>query len=1092
VAKIRGNNTVFVENAVSISSEISNFFLRAVEDLAGNDLKPNRVNNETQFTILMPGIEFDFGDAPDPVSTTPGRYPTLQSADGARHVYDATGLRLGSGISPELDGTPTPRADGDANDDGVSFQFQSLIKPVFNRNVDTTITVTLNEPGIVDGWIDFNGDGDWTDPGENVIIAAEFTNASLTRQFQVRVPATAPIPAAGINSFARFRASTTGQALPTGLALDGEVEDYLVRIIPGIPPVGVSDIYTMDEDQLGGLVTTDPYGLDSPGFTSNDGVLANDLSPDGRVRFAKLITPPSQVALGGSFVFQTNGTFSYSPSPDFNGIDTFVYVSFVNIDVNEGELIESLASTTVTIDVRQVNDVPTAENFDSSTDEDVPLTLTEQSVIILSRATRGPANEAGQTLRVSLPNSVSAQGGSLNLSGGNIVYTPRTDFSGTDTFEFTLTDNGITRGFVNPLSVTRTVTITVRDVNDAPILAPKTFPNAITEDVVDSRNSVPVSFFITSADLAGPPAETDPIPVGQGQTLSFTSVERATEKFGTVSFANGLVTYTPARDFNGVDRFYYIVTDSHPTDPKTARGTVTVTVTAVNDAPRVVASLGTITMDEDAAERALPLASYFFDPDVIPNDDRLTYRIVSNTNPTLVVPTIGPNDIFVRPNPNQNGLAVIVFEARDSGSPSLTVTNTLTVIVGAVNDAPVLAAPLPNLSVNEDAIIPDTTLSPTYFFDPDVLTNGDVLTFTVTNSNSDVVTASIVNGRLTLTLVPDASGLATITVRAVDNAGNIVEDSFDLSVAAVNDAPRVVNDSFYTTPQGSELRTTDPRGTLTTLRNDDGVLANDSDPEGNSFTARLRTAPTRGTVALNADGTFTYTPNTSTLQGALDTFTYDAVDSIGATSGLATVTITITRPLPSRHQNPSQKLDVNADGFISPIDVLLIVNFLNSNSSAGGSVPVAGLPAPPPFRDVNGNGFIEPLDVLEVINEINRRGNSGSGSGSGEGEGEGEMVGLWSDNSNSAVQLSWTSDVMRSAPSTSVSMVSAATWSKPSFTNQLLGNGVKPAPSTLSDYLSSFGTDDEEVEKLALMTSDSLASDDHESLDSFFAEVFGS
>jgi hypothetical protein len=89
------------------------------------------------------------------------------------------------------------------------------------------------------------------------------------------------------------------------------------------------------------------------------------------------------------------------------------------------------------------------------------------------------------------------------------------------------------------------------------------------------------------------------------------------------------------------------------------------------------------------------------------------------------------------------------------------------------------------------------------------------LTFTVTNSNTDVVNASIVNGALRLVLVPDASGVATITVRAVDNAGNAIEDSFDISVSPMNDAPRVVDDLFYLTPQGVELRTTDARGTAT-------------------------------------------------------------------------------------------------------------------------------------------------------------------------------------------------------------------------------------------------------------------------------------
>jgi hypothetical protein len=862
--------------------------------------------------------------------------------------------------------------------------------------------------------------------------------------------------------------------LPTGLALDGEVQDYLVRIVPGVPPTGVADVYTMNEDQVGGLVTTDPTGTLTPSFKVDDGVLANDISGDGRPLLAKLVTPPQHVS-AGSFTFNPDGTFSYQPTLNYFGVDTFVYSSYVNLDVIAGEFIESLALTTVTINIRPVNDVPTASNFSQQIDEDSPLSLSEQSIVLLSGALAGPANESDQTLRVSLPNFVSAQGGSLNLIGSNLVYTPKANFSGVDTFTFRLTDNGLTGTLLDPLSVIRTVTVTVRDTNDAPITTPKSF--TVVEDVVDASNTYPISFF-TNGDSAGPSSETDPPPLGQGQTISFAGVVLQSEKGGTVSFADGQVTYRPAADFNGTDRFFYLVTDSDPSNPQTSRGTVTVTVNAVDDAPRVVSSLGQITMLEDEVERALPLASYFFDPDVIPNDDRLSYVVFSNTNPSLVEPTIGPNDIFVRPKPDQNGQAIIVFEASDRANNK--VRNTLTVNVTPVNDAPRLAAPLPNLNVLEDSTIADTVLSPTFFFDPDVIPNGDTLVFSVTNSNTDVVTATIVNGRLRLVLVPDASGLAIITVKVVDGTGNTLEDSFDLAVAPVNDAPRLVNDT-YTPPQGTELRTSDVRGTLTTTKNDDGVLANDSDIEGNTFTARIRTAPTRGTVNLNADGTFSYIPSSTTLTGAVDTFTYEAVDSLGAVSSSATVSITITNPPPPRHQNPIQKLDVDADGFISPIDVLLIVNFINSN---GPSTSVASLPSPPPYRDVNGNNIIEPLDVLEVINFINARGNSGAG--------EGEMVGVMEVMPNLAAPLTWSSDVMRNSPNPATTMVSAAVYGRAADAAKPSGVGSQAIPTSLAEYLASFGMEDEEVERLAKATAEKSSSDDHESLDSFFAEVFGS
>ena len=126
-ASIRGGSTLFVNiadsqgrpadfvNSRAALSGISNFFLSAVEDIPGNALKPNQVTNETQFVILMPGVEVDFGDAPDPFLGA-GRYPTLFDSNGARHVITDLGLRLGSRVDPDLNGVPTSAGDGDDAD----------------------------------------------------------------------------------------------------------------------------------------------------------------------------------------------------------------------------------------------------------------------------------------------------------------------------------------------------------------------------------------------------------------------------------------------------------------------------------------------------------------------------------------------------------------------------------------------------------------------------------------------------------------------------------------------------------------------------------------------------------------------------------------------------------------------------------------------------------------------------------------------------------------------------------------------------------------------------------------------------------------
>ena len=73
------------------------------------------------------------------------------------------------------------------------------------------------------------------------------------------------------------------------------------------------------------------------------------------------------------------------------------------------------------------------------------------------------------------------------------------------------------------------------------------------------------------------------------------------------------------------------------------------------------------------------------------------------------------------------------------------------------------------------------------------------------------------------------------------------------------------------------------------------------------------------------------------------------------------------------------------DGSVSPLDVLVLINLLNSQAP---SLPVDGLPGPPAYVDVNADNRVDPLDVLDLINNINSRGNR---------EGEGSAAGTFDD-----------------------------------------------------------------------------------------------
>ena len=123
------------------------------------------------------------------------------------------GARLGIGATNQ--GTGKLELNGD-DDDGV-------IMSAFNRNTVTEVIVTASAEGLLDAWIDFNIDGDFDDPGEQIFASRQLKAGQNT--FEVRPPA----DTVDGQTVGRFRFSSIGGLRPTGLAPDGEVEDYVVQ-----------------------------------------------------------------------------------------------------------------------------------------------------------------------------------------------------------------------------------------------------------------------------------------------------------------------------------------------------------------------------------------------------------------------------------------------------------------------------------------------------------------------------------------------------------------------------------------------------------------------------------------------------------------------------------------------------------------------------------------------------------------------------------------------------------------------------------------------------------------------------------------------
>lgn len=255
--------------------------------------------------------------------------------------------------------------------------------------------------------------------------------------------------------------------------------------------------------------------------------------------------------------------------------------------------------------------------------------------------------------------------------------------------------------------------------------------------------------------------------------------------------------------------------------------------------------------------------------------DELAFEVSQNSNPDLVEVFIrNGNELVLDYRPGQEGTAEITVQATNLVGE--VVEESFTVSVS--EDAPVDTLPtttgIANVTVDEDSS--DTIISLFDSFD-DLEDGSENLDYEVLSNTNPALFSSVdidpVTGELTLAYTPDLSGTAEITVEAEDSAGQTVEATFSVTVNAVNDAPIGVDDNV---PNTGQFITTASAPLVISV--DDGVLNNDFDPEGDSLTATLVSDAGNGSVQLNQDGSFSYTPATGFT--GIDSFTYTASDSI--------------------------------------------------------------------------------------------------------------------------------------------------------------------------------------------------------------------
>ncbi len=701
---------------------------------------------------------------------------------------------------------------------------------------DDIVTVRQGQTALIDV---LANDTDRDDDDLEVAAVADTNTGTASIQGR-RVSWTPPEDFTGSTSF--------GYSVSDGNGGDADARVLATVLPPNQAPTALSDTISTFEDTAVSIP-----------------VLANDRDPDGGALSLVSVARPTEgtATVDGDQV-------TYVPPPDFSGTASFIY----SATDSGGTTVQGSAEVTVLA----VNDPPAfVAGANVTVREDAAAQTVSDWVAAMDS---GATDEAGQQVSFSTnvdePTLFKTNGRPKVADDGTLSFTPADDANGKATVTVRAIDDGGTSNGGVARSAPQTLTITIQAVNDAP-----TFTAGADESVLEDAGAQAVSGW-ASAISAGPTNE-------DSQATSFTVTNDANSLFSVRPSVNaaGRLTYTPAADANGTATITVRALDdggsSNGGISQSAPRTATITIGAVNDPPAFSAGADLSVAEDTGAQTVAGWVSAISPGPTDESGQTTSFSVTNNANALFSVqPSLSPaGTLTYTPAANANGTATITVRATDSGGTanggqdaSSTLTRTITLT--PVNDGP--AATADGFSPNEDQVA----------FTFNVLTNdtdpdGDTLSVSAFNA------AGIANGTLTdngggsFSYTPDDdwNGVESFTYDVSDGNGGTDTATATLTVVAVPDAPEAADDA-YTTNQNTPLPVAAP-----------GVATNDGDGDGDPINVQtaLVAGPSNGGVTLNADGSFTYTPNLG-FSGS-DSFTYRVDDGTGLTDD-AVVDITVT------------------------------------------------------------------------------------------------------------------------------------------------------------------------------------------------------
>ena len=260
----------------------------------------------------------------------------------------------------------------------------------------------------------------------------------------------------------------------------------------------------------------------------------------------RIVVPPAHGAIGD---FQPDdGTFAYTPNPYYHGPDS---LSFVAIDATEGSEGFNSTPASVTITVAGVNHMPTAEPLAA--------TVIANNTVTLNLVGDDDDPEAERSLTFSIHTQPGHGSVTLDSATGRADYQPDPDYCGSDSFQYTVTDNRIP-GATPMVSEPATVSLAIDDLGGATLALP---------EAMTTRAGQAVTFTLASVCNSS-----------AAHSLTYAIVTAPSHgQLSDLSSSTGQVTYSPASGYSGTDSFTVSVTDN------TASGSSTTVPVVVNVTP---------------------------------------------------------------------------------------------------------------------------------------------------------------------------------------------------------------------------------------------------------------------------------------------------------------------------------------------------------------------------------------------------------------------------------------------------------------------------------------------------------------------------